>query len=80
MSAIGYAEHPRVRGENRLGPRTGRRQYGTSPRTRGKREHPCQGSCCRRNIPAYAGKTKVCVMGDAVAQEHPRVRGENEAD
>ena len=53
------AEHPRVCGENSggAGERTGR--YGTSPRMRGKRVRGVWPGQSVRNIPAYAGKTRV---------------------
>ena len=51
--------------------------FGTSPRMRGKRvRFPCR-SNHRRNIPAYAGKTKWPPQQRKQRPEHPRVCGEN---
>ena len=44
---------------------------------RGKRPSPIGEAPQRRNIPAYAGKTKLRMRFDADEAEHPRVCGEN---
>ena len=54
-------EHPRVCGENSPILRRKHEWVGTSPRMRGKRIGVLSPSCCIRNIPAYAGKTKMQV-------------------
>ena len=46
---------------------------------RGKRVRRCAGVEYERNIPAYAGKTLTEVDSTALAAEHPRVCGENDA-
>ena len=70
-------EHPRVCGENRYLSNQATTLAGTSPRMRGKRTTSDAVAATRRNIPAYAGKTKTCPDLVFYAQEHPRVRGEN---
>ena len=50
---------------------------GTSPRMRGKRHRTPGGRPSRRNIPAYAGKTRSWMAFCAGLPEHPRVCGEN---
>ena len=69
--------HPRSRGENR-GPRSGRLpRRGSSPLTRGKRDHAADGDLVTRLIPAHAGKT-LCGGGRGHGGgAHPRSRGEN---
>ena len=51
------AEHPRVCGENSIHARYRGRDWGTSPRMRGKRKEVTMQAIELRNIPAYAGKT-----------------------
>ena len=76
---IGYptAEHPRVCGENTGTSGCLSNHFGTSPRMRGKPRGPAKHYQQRRNIPAYAGKTKSCDSPIVHTQEHPRVCGEN---
>ena len=50
-------EHPRARGENRVGMLRRRNIYGTSPRTRGKPDQARPATPVGWNIPAHAGKT-----------------------
>ena len=54
----GTGEHPRARGENFFTMREEGREYGTSPRTRGKRRRNGPGFPQSGNIPAHAGKTQ----------------------
>ena len=66
-----------MRGENQIFESFLSFLRGTSPRARGKRAWIL---CCQnafRNIPACAGKTPPLADAGVVAQEHPRVRGEN---
>ena len=49
--------HPRVGGENRVGPGVGRGNHGSSPRGRGKRRHRQTVNAADGLIPAWAGKT-----------------------
>ena len=44
---------------------------------RGKQDRPKQLPGHLRNIPAYAGKTRLVRLWSAVRTEHPRVCGEN---
>ena len=55
--------HPRSRGENTTGNQDAITRAGSSPLTRGKRQHRRQGRRARRLIPAHAGKTRL--MGEA---------------
>mgnify|MGYP000897965664 CR=1 FL=1 len=71
------AEHPRVCGENISISRERESQNGTSPRMRGKLMAAKIDIFCKRNIPAYAGKTFSCVHARFMGWEHPRVCGEN---
>ena len=73
-------EHPRVCGENQGQAMPMPWNIGTSPRMRGKRcvLHPI--ITPRRNIPAYAGKTKRTPTVVTRPAEHPRVCGENPVD
>ena len=74
------AAHPRSRGENvRLGLRV-RVRRGSSPLTRGKRDHAHEVRQGGRLIPAHAGKTPVPVLGPLPGRAHPRSRGENDRD
>ena len=50
---------------------------GTSPRARGKLRPLLENHPSSRNIPACAGKTRVCRRLCMGLPEHPRVRGEN---
>ena len=69
--------HPRSRGENGSVHRLRRRQEGSSPLTRGKREL-CGADAERCGlIPAHAGKTAWLVDVELTAGAHPRSRGEN---
>ena len=69
--------HPRVCGENVLTLNTSRKETGSSPRVRGKREDGKETVMRTGLIPACAGKT---ANGSEVSLEygaHPRVCGEN---
>ena len=70
-------EHPRVCGENLAVTSPPGFRDGTSPRMRGKRPRILNKHFRNRNIPAYAGKTPVKVIGAGRGSEHPRVCGEN---
>ena len=69
--------HPRSRGENQAGRRSGRLQLGSSPLTRGKRQKWSVVRIARRLIPAHAGKTRRDAGLAASSWAHPRSRGEN---
>ena len=72
-------EHPRVCGENHSGSERRLAGAGTSPRMRGKLHQEIYSEKHFRNIPAYAGKTRICYRGRSTLAEHPRVCGENSA-
>mgnify|MGYP000908052358 CR=1 FL=1 len=55
------------------------RAAGSSPLTRGKRSCRAAQPCCRRLIPAHAGKTWWGRSSLACSRAHPRSRGENVA-
>ena len=69
--------HPRVCGENIVAGTEFKREKGSSPRVRGKREAGVVGDCCDRLIPACAGKTRIPFLSSTAARAHPRVCGEN---
>ena len=54
----GVSAHPRSRGENTCARRRQTRICGSSPLTRGKRDHAGRGPVLVRLIPAHAGKTR----------------------
>ena len=70
-------EHPRSRGENRVGSPRIQRRGGTSPLTRGKLSTPPPAAPPFWNIPAHAGKTLRTGLSARRLTEHPRSRGEN---
>ena len=70
-------EHPRARGENVGWDHYEMEEYGTSPRTRGKRYGCGRWKNLLGNIPAHAGKTLRTTVRPVWWREHPRARGEN---
>ena len=70
-------DHPRIRGEHDHRGEPVVVADGSSPHTRGAREHPArvQGAC--GIIPAYAGSTDCCRLEAAPTADHPRIRGEH---
>ena len=73
-------DHPRIRGEHhRLGC-AGDFGRGSSPHTRGALLRKSRNSNCERIIPAYAGSTIVVTTHIERHQDHPRIRGEHEAN
>ena len=69
--------HPRAGGENRQDVTLAGSRAGSSPRGRGKQACPKSVICCRRLIPARAGKTGGIFPGIFCATAHPRAGGEN---
>ena len=69
--------HPRVCGENTIEIADSLREFGSSPRVRGKRAVPCRLTVWPRLIPACAGKTSHRHTLAASSRAHPRVCGEN---
>ena len=53
---------------------------GSSPHTRGARQHSPARRIRSRIIPAYAGSTGLCNLGPEAAPDHPRIRGEHAVD
>ena len=76
-SQLLWWEHPRVCGENAHTKNISNLTQGTSPRMRGKRGITKPILSGTRNIPAYAGKTKMRCAYSLERSEHPRVCGEN---
>ena len=76
-SSAALPAHPRSRGENTV--RTSRTETfkGSSPLTRGKRNHPATQQAPKGLIPAHAGKTTHNKAIDISGWAHPRSRGEN---
>ena len=72
-----WAAHPRSRGENYAIADLFSRKQGSSPLTRGKRNSFMYTSMSERLIPAHAGKTGGCEVGEEERKAHPRSRGEN---
>ena len=70
-------EHPRVCGENADDKILAALEGGTSPRMRGKPAEKVTVQELKRNIPAYAGKTRTNPTVRQNSLEHPRVCGEN---
>ena len=62
-----WQEHPRVCGENSTAPNSKALSAGTSPRMRGKHLTWVCPTYLDRNIPAYAGKTKI-TLGEWLIQ------------
>ena len=76
-SSVRKRDHPRVCGENSEDGAAPRIVPGSPPRMRGKL---CAGNRTGQKdgiTPAYAGKTSFFILHDALAQDHPRVCGEN---
>ena len=69
--------HPRSRGENASWSSVCLLLRGSSPLTRGKRAACDWSKIARRLIPAHAGKTITCRVGQYTRRAHPRSRGEN---
>ena len=77
---LSIADHPRIRGEHgsRSAPQPGPR--GSSPHTRGARCARLPESYRSRIIPAYAGSTAPARRPSLGRGDHPRIRGEHEAE
>ena len=76
-NVAGGQAHPRSRGENSLTPWHLRKQTGSSPLTRGKRDAAVHVGSDHRLIPAHAGKTDSRRRTGQMCRAHPRSRGEN---
>ena len=69
--------HPRSRGENVGGDPQELPDLGSSPLTRGKRQHFDEDAPGGGLIPAHAGKTRFRSFRSVPCPAHPRSRGEN---
>ena len=69
--------HPRPRGEHMLDIPTLSRACGSSPPTRGTRQHRAVCHTPPRFIPAHAGNTQPAFSCKRLAPVHPRPRGEH---
>ena len=70
-------DHPRIRGEHDIRFATLAGNYGSSPHTRGARADEPRHRRRVGIIPAYAGSTAFERLREAVAEDHPRIRGEH---
>ena len=77
LTGLGFADHPRIRGEHRRRPYRLRDCAGSSPHTRGAPRHADVAGRPTRIIPAYAGSTEGCVSHHSPRPDHPRIRGEH---
>ena len=75
--AARVADHPRIRGEHRLGDARRRRVEGSSPHTRGAPRRQAVRVEKGGIIPAYAGSTRARRGPRTGRADHPRIRGEH---
>ena len=73
---VSIGDHPRICGEKRGAPVSLIRSAGSPPHMRGKGSFFNVLNCVIRITPAYAGKRLKRPMGDASAEDHPRICGE----
>ena len=76
----GGADHPRIRGEHRHQRMPDEQYRGSSPHTRGARLYGEPLQIAWRIIPAYAGSTIPKARSRGSMPDHPRIRGEHEAE
>ena len=72
------SDHPRIRGEHQMNPRTKTSMAGSSPHTRGAPRSPVHPGRRRGIIPAYAGSTPGRSSRADAWRDHPRIRGEHD--
>ena len=70
-------DHPRIRGEHDLTDEDRESFAGSSPHTRGAPVPAQTGRKASGIIPAYAGSTERPRSREAIAWDHPRIRGEH---
>ena len=70
-------DHPRMRGEDRLGPTPSVRGGGSPPHARGRHHSVVDLFQVAGITPACAGKTRTNNVFWSAAQDHPRMRGED---
>ena len=73
---VSIGDHPRICGEKPVGRGSCRLYRGSPPHMRGKGSFFNVLNCVIRITPAYAGKRLKRPMGDASAEDHPRICGE----
>ena len=71
------SDHPRIRGEHQMNPRTKTSMAGSSPHTRGAHTRFSNSAPSWRIIPAYAGSTRALARWSSRRRDHPRIRGEH---
>ncbi len=74
---VDWQDHSRLRGEHPIDHVGCPHQPGSSPPTRGARQHVAPRHPESRIIPAYAGSTPRSPPTPATAWDHPRLRGEH---
>ena len=70
-------DHPRLRGEHLIPPRSTSPKAGSPPLTRGTRTAASVRAWKSGITPAYAGNTGACTVLKYVKRDHPRLRGEH---
>ena len=73
-------DHPRMRGEDVRSVTPSSMRGGSPPHARGRPQFPKYGEFTGRITPACAGKTRLTVGSEALAEDHPRMRGEDVAE
>ena len=76
-SVPGGPDHPRLRGEHRVGEVDWIDGHGSPPPARGAPARPEGGSARPRITPACAGSTVAVGVGATCSPDHPRLRGEH---
>ena len=76
---MGFADHPRLRGENAAATWAFLKTVGPPPPARGEPDVFIAVVLARRTTPACAGRTDTSSNGRVRATDHPRLRGENVA-
>ena len=71
-----FADHPRMRGEQRGSSSEPAKSSGSSPHARGTGHRPRAASAFRRIIPACAGNSGRYSTRSSRSSDHPRMRGE----
>src|SRR5262249_23517466 len=69
--------HPHARGEDGLGVRPASAQFGSPPRTWGRRAAPAPPAAGPRFTPTHVGKTARGMTATATCTVHPHARGED---
>ena len=75
-----WKDHPRIRGEHPGGDLDAVPYGGSSPHTRGAPKKREDRENAARIIPAYAGSTSAAAPSCESREDHPRIRGEHQAE